>query len=619
MNKKFLFLLFILFLSLNVLALTTTDTNYSGGVYNWDFELGTGTSTTTSGSGIYVGDSNYGWVLNRIAGTGTVLGKFDTVIKYSGSQSIFLSLNSSVDSRASISIDADSERLSQTASDGKLYIPISVKPLTKYKFSAYLKGQNCLENSCGMLFEGRTLNYVATTSGNSYLPIGDSNFIYREIILTTGATTYYFSPQFRINVAGQDQNMWIDDVRLEEVSTLNLSGQVSGRPSIVVSGVSDFNAIDQADTNNSTTEWFGDSSSYAIGQCFTPTQSKFTGIYFQRASDSNTFTGDVIVSLRKSENGTYPTATILATTTISNATWEAMPSYTDYRVALPYILDANGTNKYCVDFNATIQGDANNHPRLVRDATTGSGYSGGTEIFYNGTVWNNIAGKDLYFKTLFEKQSSAFDLNVCSSGDSVCESKTYNIDDLNNGETYTITPSNAPLFYSGDNNVYFMMHSDSDYNNKTPSMTAKLNYTFDKPTTTYTVEGMGSEKTVALTCIEGSLSGCDKTYYSINNSGYTEYTEPIKLNQPSVYTINYYSTDIYSQESVQTISVIVNPLGERVQNLIPSMMKFSFVLLIASISLALLSQTLIKNEYVSLFALMIGALAIVMIFLNILL
>jgi hypothetical protein len=135
-------------------------------------------------------------------------------------------------------------------------------------------------------------------------------------------------------------------------------------------------------------------------------------------------------------------------------------------------------------------------------------------------------------------------LNVCSAlggvGDSVCESKTYDIDFLENGENYLINPADAPLFYEGDNNVYFMMHSDSDYNNTTPSMMAKLTYTFDKPTTTLSrAKGtVDNTENITLTCTNGTTGNCNQTYYSFNDTfdkptttyTLTNYTTSKKLN-----------------------------------------------------------------------------------------
>lgn len=176
----------------------------------------------------------------------------------------------------------------------------------------------------------------------------------------------------------------------------------------------------------------------------------------------------------------------------------------------------------------------------------------------DGITWV-VGTNDFYFKTMFEKVSSAFDLNVCSQGDSVCESKTYDIDALENGSTYTITPSNAPIFYSGDNNVYFMMHSDSAFENKTPSMMASLSYTFDKPTTSLTRTKGNTDNTeiITLTCTNGTTGNCNNTYYSYNGVNYFIYASPITLSN-GTYSIKYYSTaDNNNIESINTTSFTI--------------------------------------------------------------
>ena len=323
---------------------------------------------------------------------------------------------------------------------------------------------------------------------------------------------------------------------------------------------------------------FGQTTTQAISFQFTPTQNRFSGFVFQRAQNTGTYTGNVTITLEKDDGSNNPDGNVLASHYFTNAQWEALNPNVDQTVYLPYIIDANGTNKYHVKFYSDTN-DGNNYTRLRVD--TGTGYSGGVlRKMTDANVWSSYTS-DGYFKTLFEKQSSAFDLNVCSNGDSVCESKTYDIDFLEDGETFTINPSDAPLFHSGDNNVYFMMHSDSDYNNKTPSMTAKLEYTFDKPTTTILVKGLGSEKTITLTCTPSIFGVCDKTYYNLNGAGYQEYTTPITLTQPDNYTFSYYSTDTgENTETPTTTTITVNPLGERIQNILPSMLQLGFLLLL---------------------------------------
>jgi hypothetical protein len=180
-------------------------------------------------------------------------------------------------------------------------------------------------------------------------------------------------------------------------------------------------------------------------------------------------------------------------------------------------------------------------------------------------------------------------LNVCSNGDTICDFKSYDIDVLANDENYTINPSNAPLFYLGDNNVYFMMHSDSDFNNKTPSMMASISYTFDKPTTNLTNQKgtVDNTRDISLDCSNGLTGNCNNTLYSFNGSTYTTYNNPLTLNT-GTYTLYYYSTgDNNNTESINTQIIIVTPQGSvatcSIVNLFPIILIFGAITVLSGI------------------------------------
>jgi hypothetical protein len=536
--------LVLIFLSFSVFALTTNDANYSGGIYNGTFEIGDGNRTASG----FLPDTNNN--LTFVRNAEIAMSIFDNSIFYNGNKSIRLETNST--GRGYIS---NSTIITSSTFPTNMKYMTKVKPNTNYKLSAWVKTNNAVDAKLNLLFYNDNSGVSADKFSSSL--VGSNDWTYLSQYYLSPANANFVRWFLTNNVAGNDSNVWFDDVRLEEVGSVNLSGQLQGRPSIVVTGVSD-NAIDQADTNNSSTGTFGNLNSQAMGQCFTPTQNKITGIIFQKSGGTGTFTGDVIVSLRDANgSNNVPGNTILAQVTIPNATWEAYPVSTDWLIPLPATVDANGTKQYCWDLNSTTR-DGDNYARIRTD--TAIGYSGGSQVDWNGGtgLWRTT-NKDLYFKVLFEKQSSAFDLNVCSQGDSVCESKTYDIDFLENGENYLINPADAPLFYLGDNNVYFMMHSDSDYNNTTPSMMAKLTYTFDKPTTTLSrAKGtVDNTEIITLTCTNGTTGNCNQTYYSFNGTTYYTYNTPFVLNN-GTYNIRYYSTaDNNNTETINTSSFTV--------------------------------------------------------------
>jgi hypothetical protein len=617
--------LVLIFLSFSVFALTTQDANYSGGVYNGGFEYGTGNAIANTIYGGWVGNQTYGWQCGRSGNVGTINLKncdFNSTIVYSGLQSMHLTgYNTTTGSRGVSIFNADDTATSSTLKISRApQNNILIKPNTKYVYSAwvYVVDANA---DIYLTISARQVKLDGTQTGASeqVTTKTPNEWVY----LSTSFTSQSDAKQISLNakcistLVDYNYECFVDDISLEEVGSVSLSGQLQGRPSIVVTGVSD-NAIDQSQTTTAeTSRAFGTSGYAGWSQTFIPTQNKFTGISFRKLTKGTGLSNDTIITLRPYDSTTTISSTILASKTISSATMNAYADNSDIFVELPTILDANGTNVY----ELIMTTDSNNLTNFIRIGyNPEGGYTNGTaKSSADKTNWSTTA-YDLYFKTLFEKQSSAFDLNVCSSGDSVCESKTYDIDFLENGENYLINPADAPLFYEGDNNVYFMMHSDSDYNNTTPSMMAKLTYTFDKPTTTILVEGLGSEKTITLTCTPSVLGACDKTYYNLSGTGYQEYTTPLTLTQPNNYTFSYYSTDTGENTEIPTtITITVNPLGERIQNILPSMLQLGFLLLLASIIIGLLSNILIKNEYVSLLSVIVGACAIIMIFISILL
>jgi hypothetical protein len=550
--------LILVFLSMQVFAITTNDTNYSSGIYNGDFENAPIYVADTNISGRWIDGTASGSTTNDIYGWGSagtnmagvpIKVGFSTTQKYSGNNSMYIDINlTTTNSIYSLSV-ANSYGDSTFPAMRQRYL-VPVKPSTRYKASAcyFLVSEDVNTASIGFRFTSynSSLTRVSAQKTSVYTDLTIGGWDCRTVYFNTTATEVYILPQIQISDAVNVPNVvkfYVDDVRLEEVGTTTLNGQVSGRPSILVTGVSDMMAIDQADTNNSASLNLGTNLRPAVAQCFTPTQSSSSGFVFQKYSTEGDYKGDLIISLRKSTNGTTPDSTILASTTLTNTQVLALANNTDVFVYASYLIpDVNGTNKYCWDINSTTIDDVN-YIRIRSDS--GNNYSGGARADFNAITgtWAVASSNDLYFKTLFEKQSSAFDLNVCSAGDSVCESKTYDIDFLEDGETFTINPNDAPLFYAGDNNVYYMQHSDSDFNNKTPSMMAKLTYTFDKPTTTLnrTKGTIDNTEIITLTCTSGVTGTCDNTYYTVNGGTLTTYTTPFTLTN-GTYTITYYST-----------------------------------------------------------------------------
>lgn len=531
-----------------------------GGIKNGGLESSSGSTTTSN----WLGLEKYGfYCLIQANNAGCSI---DDTTFHSGNKSLKL-VTTNTTGRVTVKNVSDS---SSGATTGISNI-INIKPYTNYKFSYWVKTVDANINSVYAQILTRTILNTSLTAINSNKLSGTNDWTYQEIKFTSDSTAYKFIYTLNIAVAGLISTAWYDDIKLEEIDYVNIT-QVIGKPLITVIGVSDYNVIAQSDLNNTGNAIFGNNTIKSVGQCFTPTANDFNFI-FQRGPDGGTYTGDVIISLSDS-NGTIPVNT-LTSITIPNSIWESIPLSTDYLISFNYPVDSNGTNVYCVDFNSTTQ-NASNYARIKSDSRAGGGYVGGTYVSFNGTTWASSSNNDNYFKIIFNRQSSAFDLNVCHNADTVCDSKTYDINFLADGETYTINPADAPLFYEGDNNVYYMGHSDSLFENTTPSLMNKLEFTFDKPTTTLTRTKGSADNTenITLTCTNGTTGTCSTITYTVDGGATQTYSTPFTLSNGS-HTITYYSTDnVGNQETTNTTTFTILTQGGQktcsIVNLIPT-------------------------------------------------
>jgi hypothetical protein len=554
LNQTKIFFLITLILLLGFsYAITTSNASYSSGVYNGDFELGDGSVASSSS---VIGDITYGWWAWDKAGTDWNWSYTDINCYTNKCLKLIIT---NVNSRSYVSNSAEDPPLTLTKTMQKQ--GIKIKPNTKYKISMWIKSVNAVDREEANFATYPNIIGGARTSINltSIDVDGNTDWVYRSQLITTNSSAELFYLNIGRISDLPDNNYseyWFDDVRLEEVGSTSLVGQVSGRPSIVVTGVSDFNAVDQANVGSGTTTnatGFGKTDQLYYSQSFTPTQLNNSGLVLHLRKVGNPL-DNVIITIEK-ESSDIPDGNIIATTSINSS--QLTTSGTDYTFYFPFVL--TDLNKIVIKVGRS--GDLNNVDFYYIHRDTNSTYSNGVGKYYNGTTWNNLT--DIYFKTLFEKQSSAFDLNVCSSGDTVCNSKSYDIDFLDNDEVFGIGPADAPLFYLGDNNVYFMMHSDSDFNNKTPSMMASLSYTFDKPTTSLSRTKGSTDNTeiITLTCTSGITGNCNTTKWSLNGITYNNYSTPIVLSN-GTYNLRYYSlADNNNTESINTTSLNIPTQG----------------------------------------------------------
>ena len=407
-----------------------------GGVYNGGFEYGTGSTSTTA---TYIGNSNYQWNFRTTGAGTTASANYDTTEKYSGNQSMKFGQYAGIGSTYIRSSALDSGFNSTTQS--KL---IPIKPSTNYKFSYWYKTNvnSAVTGFNGLIYLSSSDYSVQTLTSGDYI-LTTQDWTYREYFFTSGSTKVYADIEFVISNA--DMNVWVDDVRLEEVDTVSLSTQAiySGRPSLTITGVTDTNAIDQSQTTYNTSVSLGNTTALYRAQQFLPTQNKLTGITFQKSSIIGTYTGNTTISIRP-DNAGVPSTTILASKTYSSDEWVALTDKVDTFVNLPAIIDANGTNKYWVVFYSDANNDSG-YTKIV--AMNTNGYTDGLHAYsINGTSWNNLT-QDLYFKTHFAKHSSSVDLNVVAP-DGTSELKSFDVNgDILTDANITINPDGTGRYY----------------------------------------------------------------------------------------------------------------------------------------------------------------------------
>lgn len=137
----------------------------------------------------------------------------------------------------------------------------------------------------------------------------------------------------------------------------------------------------------------------SIGQSFLPTKSAHAGVVLKRNTGLGTYTGDVTVSIQ-TNSGTSPSGTVLATQTISNATWMALTSgVTEITISLPCTLTIDGSTKYWYVITADTP-NTTDYPGV--SGSSGNPYASGVQKRYIGGSWlDEDTGLDIYFKNLY--------------------------------------------------------------------------------------------------------------------------------------------------------------------------------------------------------------------------
>lgn len=131
-----------------------------------------------------------------------------------------------------------------------------------------------------------------------------------------------------------------------------------------------------------------------LAQSFTPDLTEFTGVALYKKADTGTFTGTVKIALQEDTAGS-PSGVDLASLTISNANWLAIP-VGEFGASMDWTSLDLDTLYWIVITTSTA--DNSNHPNLAHNAA--GGLTGGSVKFWNTTDgWTAVTTIDLYIRT----------------------------------------------------------------------------------------------------------------------------------------------------------------------------------------------------------------------------
>lgn len=133
-----------------------------------------------------------------------------------------------------------------------------------------------------------------------------------------------------------------------------------------------------------------------IAQSFIPSKTKLSGVLLYKLANTGTYTGNVIVSIQADASG-FPSGVNLATTTISNATYNGY-SVGEFTVNFSSEISITSGSTYWIIVSSSTS-DTANHPNI--GVNSSGGYANGFVKYKNITDgWVSISGYDLYFKTV---------------------------------------------------------------------------------------------------------------------------------------------------------------------------------------------------------------------------
>ena len=432
------------------LITSLTPLTLKGGVVRV-IDSATGDIARTTGG--FLEDEKYG--VYAIPKNTAMSAEFDTEVTLTGSKTLKLS-TTDVTGRAFAVLGNNREPSVTEPVPTVFKYQFPVKPSTSYRLRCYAKTTNAVAvqtylttaeyNDAGT----RTASDVIITN-----KIGGTNdWTLLTGTASTNAATTHICITIRLNTAaGNISDAWFDvnSMTLEVVSTITNPSSVSANLYPKVTAVTSKDNIDQSQVTVTGAIAFGRATTNLnAAQSFLPTKKNLTGIVLQRNADTGTYAGNVTITLQADSAGS-PSGTALATASYTSAEWEAITAATDFTASLPFTLTVDGSTKYWIVFTSSTQDNSNYTG--VKAQTSGS-YTNGAHKNWNGSAWSADTGYDLYFKTLYSKNTTNATIRTDTATMSITAPTT---DGWAEGTVIdTATLGIAPLVLApGVNNIYY--------------------------------------------------------------------------------------------------------------------------------------------------------------------
>lgn len=376
----------------------STSTSVFGGIYNGDFGEGEGFSSTSSSFVHFPG-----WMGRMGFG---VTGSFSV---YNG----VLNLNATTSGAGRyieiISVNNESGNIS--------YYPML--PSTTYKLSMRYKTTGIVpdgtadglsfsitqQNSSGVdLVTSRLGIYTAATDWTTVSTTFTSNSL----------TTRFHARALLYEATGE---AWIDDIKLEQVTTHTNNSTTPTVAYPVITGVSS-EFVDQQNTTGSLyfpVGTFSDGNIAIQGQSYIASKSKESAISFYYNGKTGTPLGNLIIE-KRADNSNSPSSTVIASVDVEQS---ILNSWIVGEKTIPLFSISTVGTKYWIIFRLDYTNATSNYYRIKVNGPSDA-YSLGDRVVSldSGSTWTLSSGYDLYFKTHYTENTRQITLTNSSTGTS---------------------------------------------------------------------------------------------------------------------------------------------------------------------------------------------------------